>query len=360
VIGSTSQKVSSPRFWTLDVVRGLAILGVIGFHVLPQEQQAIEPAIAWLKYGGTFGVSLFFVLSGFSIHLSQLRRPVTNQIQWNQFFLRRLRRLYPPYLAAIILSITVNIIWFFLRGHNLYLPSLGDLIAHLLLLHTLHPQTFFGIIPALWFIGVLAHLYLLYPVLLRIISFFGINRALLIVLGVTLSARLLSQSFISMSSSPEWATFLQSNAPQRWFEWCLGAWTATKINQKNTPSTLFFTLSLLLLPTWLMFGSSSTLFYEPFLGIFLSNLIWFLSFHESKWHFYSFWLPLFSLGQLSYAIYLVHQIFVPYIRSGVGLISSFTMPSLLLTLTGVLLITLPISIFFSYFLEKPFALKSGQ
>src|SRR5438034_621967 len=58
---------------------------------------------------GYLGVPLFFVISGFCIHLPQARLlaargPAGASPAWRRFFAGRFWRLYPPYLAAIALA----------------------------------------------------------------------------------------------------------------------------------------------------------------------------------------------------------------------------------------------------------------
>ncbi len=349
----------SSRFWTLDVIRGLAILGIVIFHVMPTDGTA-GLTISWLRYLGPLGVSLFFVLSGFSIHLSQLRKGKVIQ-SWPQFFLRRFGRLYPPYICAIILEITINVVWSFCRGRNpiAFLPSPIDLIAHLLLLHTLDPQTFFGIIPALWFIGVVAHLYLLYPLFLRLTHRWGENYTLLIVLLTTLVVRFLCQSQTPLSASTELIAVFQNNAPQRWFEWCFGAWIATRVTKKDSPSLLFSGLSWMFFLIWLS-GSLPVWISDPLLGVCLGTLIWNLAIYEERMRFHQLWLPLFHIGQISYSIYLVHQVFVPFVRSAIEPSPFAPIPTFLLVLSGVLLISLPVSLLFHHLVEKSILFRSKQ
>ncbi len=342
------------RFWTLDVLRGLAIFGVVSFHTLPLELPVNSP-LSWVRYGGTVGVSFFFVLSGFSVHLSQLRKDESQPFSWQQFLWKRLKRLYPPYLAAIGVAIAINIIWALLKGQSLFslAPTPIDLISHLLLVHTLHSQTYFGIIPALWFIGVLFHLYLLYPVFRLLIQRWGNAVALFIVLGITLISRFASDALMPPLPSVELTAVLQSNAPQRWFEWGMGAWLATRIAGKESPPHWFSGLTGLSFVAWLVLHSSQAWLSEPLLGVWLSSLLWHLVSWEPQWLIHVLWRPWLYLGQLSYPIYLLHQIFVPYIRSAIDPSPFTLLPTFLLVLSGVMLLTLPLAIAFHYLLEKP-------
>jgi peptidoglycan/LPS O-acetylase OafA/YrhL len=50
------------------------------------------------------GVPIFFVVSGFCIHVSFQQQ----SREWGGFFLRRFFRLYPAYLAAVLLFMLLN------------------------------------------------------------------------------------------------------------------------------------------------------------------------------------------------------------------------------------------------------------
>jgi peptidoglycan/LPS O-acetylase OafA/YrhL len=74
----------------LDGLRGLAVVGVLLFHV------------GWLK-GGYLGVDLFFVLSGFLITTLLLVEWQSSQrISLTNFWIRRARRLLPALLAVLL------------------------------------------------------------------------------------------------------------------------------------------------------------------------------------------------------------------------------------------------------------------
>ncbi len=79
---------------SLDGIRAIAVLAVMIFH----------SAVPWLP-GGFLGVDVFFVLSGFlitSLLLQEVER--TGGIDFKRFYLRRIRRLVPAFLAVILVS----------------------------------------------------------------------------------------------------------------------------------------------------------------------------------------------------------------------------------------------------------------
>lgn len=82
-----------PKLQPLEVLRGLAILLVVLFHTYP----SIFP-------GGYIGVDVFLVVSGFVIFRSLVRRASAGEsFSLGSFFYRRLRRLAPSLVFAMVL-----------------------------------------------------------------------------------------------------------------------------------------------------------------------------------------------------------------------------------------------------------------
>lgn len=82
---------SAPRVAALDGLRGLAVAGVLVFHL----------GFGWAR-GGFLGVSAFFTLSGFFICTLLLEEhAATGRIDLRRFWSRRMRRLLPASLVAL-------------------------------------------------------------------------------------------------------------------------------------------------------------------------------------------------------------------------------------------------------------------
>ncbi len=87
---------SERRLPVVDGLRALAVIAVVLFHGFPSQVG-----------GGYIGVDVFFVISGFVIALRYLQPMVAREVGYGTFFLRRVRRLVPPYLAMLVATTLV-------------------------------------------------------------------------------------------------------------------------------------------------------------------------------------------------------------------------------------------------------------
>jgi len=137
----------------LDGLRGLAILLVFGFH-LP----------VGLFRAGSYGVILFFVLSGFLITTILLRElDDIGTVSFRHFYGRRARRLFPALLVVVIAHLLLQLTvldeperwwdrsWPVLAYVSNYVQAAGAQLVHMA--HT-------------WSLAVEEHFYLLWPVML--------------------------------------------------------------------------------------------------------------------------------------------------------------------------------------------------
>ncbi len=103
VSGSTTRRIDS-----LDGLRGLAALTVLLAHATGALGKSLAAIIALhhspivILANGGGGVHIFFVLSGFCLAGPARRSLGTLRIV--QFYLRRILRIYPPYVAGLLLA----------------------------------------------------------------------------------------------------------------------------------------------------------------------------------------------------------------------------------------------------------------
>jgi peptidoglycan/LPS O-acetylase OafA/YrhL len=84
----------------IDGLRAIAVLFVIVFHAFPK----IVP-------GGFSGVDIFFVISGYLITGIILRELATNTFSIANFYMRRVRRIFPALLAILLFTVVLG--WLF-------------------------------------------------------------------------------------------------------------------------------------------------------------------------------------------------------------------------------------------------------
>jgi len=231
-----SSQIESRRLVSIDVLRGVAVLAVIAIHIPHWAPGGWREhpffGLSLLAEFGYLGVPLFIVISGFCIHRAAARSKAQTgefAFAWGQFWKRRFIRLYPPYVAAIGVSLFAA---FFLHARFENTASfLGwDLVTHLLLVHNLTDEfaTSLGN-GALWSLGTEEQLYALYFVLMLIVVRRGdgaalatafvctvVWRALVVVLperGPSLGPFHLGQWF-------QWPFYY-------WFHWALGAFAVS-------------------------------------------------------------------------------------------------------------------------------------
>ncbi len=89
------KRIKKNRYITgFDGIRSLAVIGVIFYHLIPTSMQ-----------GGYLGVPVFFVISGYLItDLLRQEWQQNGKIQMKDFYIRRIKRLYPAMLVLLILS----------------------------------------------------------------------------------------------------------------------------------------------------------------------------------------------------------------------------------------------------------------
>ncbi len=232
---------SKEHIQLLDLFRGVAILGVFLFHCLGASFgydhlpwgrwlpvfPASWPFLAVLPFTlGWAGVAVFFVVSGFCIHLSFLK---SAQRDWRGFFVRRFFRIYPPYALALVLFA------FVFAPTRLGFHSLIDwaqIGSHALLLHNLDFRFFYGINSAFWSIAVEAQLYLIYPLLLALVDQFGWRRTLIFLCVLECSLRGASDMFHFVTGH-SLGCWLTDSPFCFWFSWAIGAALADAFVRKR-------------------------------------------------------------------------------------------------------------------------------
>jgi len=169
------------RSATLDGVRGVAIALVVGFHALGTfAPPTLHPAL-WPLAGGTLGVDLFFVLSGYLLVSSwEANRSL------GEFWRRRAKRVLPAYWLSLAVLVP-------LRAPHL-LHQTGRLALFASMQPFLAPRLPWAVNASYWSLTPEIHFYLVLPLLYAALSRLGARRTLLIVFALSIVWRVLSTS----------------------------------------------------------------------------------------------------------------------------------------------------------------------
>lgn len=169
------KKVKKRYIASLDGLRALAVIAVICYHLD-------------LKFalGGLLGVTVFFVLSGYLITgLLMAELEETGTVNLPQFWLRRVRRLFPAIVLVVVVVTALCVLfnhplltklrpdvgpslfwfqnwWYVFRGLS-YFESLGDP----------SPLTHF------WSLAIEEQFYLVWPILLLLVSKLGASKTVI-------------------------------------------------------------------------------------------------------------------------------------------------------------------------------------
>ncbi len=183
------------RLVTIDALRGIAALSIAVAHVsgnvVMTFQQMGDSLLNVLFFPFTVGIArvyLFFLISGFCIHLRWCKAKVDPEkdtkkaLAFIPFWKRRLWRLYPPYLIALLIYISLD---FFLGKLIFDRFFIWDLFSHIFMLHNLDANTVYSFNGQFWTLAIEEQLYLAYFLLIWVRVKWGWKAAI----SLTLFAR---------------------------------------------------------------------------------------------------------------------------------------------------------------------------
>lgn len=206
---------------SLDGLRAFAVLSVIAYHM----------SMPWAK-GGLLGVTIFFVLSGYLItSLLVIEFQGTGRIDLPQFWLRRIRRLFP----AIVFSVVVIAVLCTIFNHALLTKLRPDVIPSLFFFNNwwqiFHNVSYFDALGApspvthFWSLAIEEQFYLVWPVLLFVLMKLGVKKRTLSIM--TLALALLSAIDMAVLFDPHGdPSRVYYGTDTRAFSLLIGAWLA--------------------------------------------------------------------------------------------------------------------------------------
>ena len=294
------------RIPALDGLRAVAIVMVIAYHL----DQTLVPAGYW-------GVVLFFALSGYLItRLLTAEKDGTGRLDLGFFYLKRGLRLFPGLIVLCLFLLAVRIGW----------PEISAALGHYANYARIAGLDL-GILTHTWFLAVMAHFYLLWPLVIAAVP----AEYRLRVVGILALAAITWRVVALGTVSPGWVyNATDTNAAAllagcylgvaRPRTWRFAGWSVPAL------------VVLMLFP---VFGEEGALFlWGDFIALALSVAAIHYAVSGPAWLETR---PLLWLGEISYGLYLWHYV--------------------LLETPFDLWVTLPLSVVAAaaswYFVEKP-------
>jgi peptidoglycan/LPS O-acetylase OafA/YrhL len=212
------------HFDYVDVLRGIAVLGVIAVHTCQYGSfQIAQKSINNLLGNGARGVQLFYLVSAFTLFLSMKNRKENEYHPVRNFYLRRFFRIAPMYYLGIIYYL-----WQDGFGSRYWLGdathiSIGNIISNMLFLHGFNPYWINSLVPGGWSVAVEMMFYGIFPFIFSKLK--SVNQAIKIFIG-SLIIRLVLQYVLSKYDPTEsdylWGSYLFLYFPSQFPVFILG------------------------------------------------------------------------------------------------------------------------------------------
>jgi len=351
-----SVKSGSQKIIAIDILRCVAAMSVFYYHNHSGGTLAKYTGLSIFKLtdvlGAMYAVPLFFLISGYCIHVSNIKYiKAKTSLPLKEYYKRRFLRIYPPYFVALLLALSVN----YLTVPN-YKASGSDLLVHLFSLQGFTTPYFNSINIVLWTISTELAFYAIYPLFYYIRFKYTLNYALIFTLAVS-------------GLSVAYFTIYGFTLPQRffvfnlWFAWCCGAFLADKkalnADDLKQPVYKFLYLGIFIaciclnfIPNNLgiIYDQSKILFWTAPMLFILSREDW-LRERKNSWVIKI----AAAIGLSSYSLYLMHE---PLIALKNFLVHKYfpTWFQPVGVVVGIFII--PVITWYSYYyIEKPFIPK---
>ncbi len=359
------------RLSYVDGLRALAALEVVADHIVEEIWPGITPQsvpgalVKPFSFGHT-AVSLFIVISGFSLMLPVARN--RNQLPWGLwgFYWRRARRILPPYYLAMGFSLLL--IWLFIGQRtgthwDVSLPVTGKgILEHLVLLQDFSAANHATINHVFWSVAVECQIYLLFPAL--VLFWRRYHNPLFTMLVVVALALTLTNALVPtwIGRLPGYAIY--AFAPQYIGLFAMGMFAASIVAHGDSrwgQIRAWYVWEILAVGCWVFVALESVAIAVPLVDTIAGvGAVGLLLAASRPGRFNPIrvaleWRPLVWIGGFSYSVYLIHAPLIQLIwQYGLHPLKWGDLPTYL----ALLLVGLPLIIAASWvfwrFCERPF------
>lgn len=174
---SNSRQDKIPGYlYALDGLRAISLIFVVMFHTWQQSwiyaNIQLTPTLKLfdleiIQRFGYVAIDTFFVLSGFCLFYP-IARDMFGESKftgWKQFFLKRVRRIYPSYIIILAFAVIFPKFSYAIYDAQNASEVIKHLVSHLLFLHNTSDKTIMSMVPTAWTMSVEVQFYLLFPLI---------------------------------------------------------------------------------------------------------------------------------------------------------------------------------------------------
>lgn len=202
--------MASKQLELVNFAKGLAISAIVAFHLIYEHLQVPELIATASKFGGA-GIHIFFICSGFGLTLSQLRRP----LGWKEFFQKRLRKVYVPYILVVLLSAALPYMY---SGSD----RLMAVASHVFLFKMFSPAYIISFGAQFWFISTIVQFYLVFLLLEKGRGALGNRNFLVLCCGLSLGWMIFT-ALLGIHTQRIWGSFFLQYLWEFGLGMCLGS-----------------------------------------------------------------------------------------------------------------------------------------
>ena len=363
---SSSPSTVAKKYQYIDMLRGLAILGVIAVHS-HQNIDGLGVIETSIFNFGQLGVQLFFIASAYTLCLSFNNRKETTVFY---FYIRRFFRVAPLFYFGIIFYYLFRLFSSnYLDDVRTYEYSLSHIVQTITFVHGLFPSNYSHLVPGGWSISVEIFFYIIFPYLFIIfknhLKLSLLLSLVLVILGVFaqyLIYNYIVPTYIGIDISNDQFGFLYASIFNQFGVFLIGiiAYFNFGYLQRLNKYLLYILMLLLFVCTILMqndhhYDSSVDGAIYPLIASLGFSILLVLSSKLPSTFFVKISF-LTSFGKNSYSIYLMHFFvldLVRYLIKSINIDLSPLMYVLVIFLLVIVLVYL-LSLLTNWLIEAPF------
>ena len=352
--------VKNNRVEYVDILRSFALLYMIIYHIWVVTNIRFNSNIvnSVISCGGSIGVRIFFIISGFGIY-----RYLNNKkdIKYIDYLKSRIKRIGPHYYISIIISLLFTSSVVYLGRQHIF-----NIISHIFFIHNLFISSAGAINGVLWTMGVIFQFYIIAPFIKKMIDKHSILTLIIVIIFSNI-AKYITYIILQHNNYDSWYYFnygiqIYDSIDAFVLGMFISKLDKNKLGMINIIGTIISILLILLLSLVgsnfiPIFGSDSIyslsfkgLMYFPLLNIAITLLIYFITNINYKKTLVSEFMLFIS--KFEYSIYIWHLLVLNNLMNNISIVSFIQQSNPILSTCMLLIFLLFIGIIFDLIISN--------